>query len=51
MSATYFSNVAARPARERHIIRPGVVRMVNNSGILVAGRAGAMRFELLPSVL
>ena len=48
--AAYLSGVAARSARERRNIRPGVVRMVNDSGILVVGRAGAILFRLRPSV-
>ena len=37
--AAYLSDVAARPAHERRNIRPGVVHMVNDSGILVVSRA------------
>ena len=34
------SNVAARPAHERHGIRLGVVRMVNDTDILVVNQTG-----------
>ena len=37
--ATYLSDVAARPLCERRGIRRGVVRMVNDSGILMVSRA------------
>ena len=37
--ATYLSDVAARPARERRVIRHGVVRMVNDFDILVVTQA------------
>ena len=46
----YISDVAARPAYERRNIRPGVVRMMNDTKILVVSRAGAMLFRLHPSV-
>jgi hypothetical protein len=38
--ATYLSDVAARPVREHRGIQHGVVRMVNDSGILMVSRAG-----------
>ena len=38
--ATYMSDVTTRPARERHGIRPVVMRMVNDIGILVVSRTG-----------
>ena len=38
--ATYLSDVADRPPRERRGIRPSVVRMVNDTGILVVSRIG-----------
>ena len=49
-NAAYFSDVVARPAHERRGIGPGTVRMVNDSGILVVSRDGAILFELLPSL-
>ena len=36
--ATYMSDIAARPTRERRDIRPDVVCMVNHTGILVVNR-------------
>ena len=36
----YLSDIAARPARERRSICPGVVHMVNDIGILVVSRTG-----------
>ena len=47
-SAAYLSDVAARPARERRGIRPGVVRMVNDSGILMVSRAGGNPIRVAP---
>ena len=38
--AAYLSDIAARPPRERCGIRPGVVRMVNDTSILVVSRTG-----------
>jgi hypothetical protein len=46
--AAYLSDVAARPARERRGIRPGVVRMVNDSGILMVNRAGGNPIRVAP---
>jgi hypothetical protein len=43
--AIYLSDVAARPAHERHIIRPCVVRMVNDTGILVVSRVGKQHYS------
>jgi hypothetical protein len=40
VGTSYLSDVAARSVRERRDIRPGVVRMVNDSGILVVSQAG-----------
>ena len=45
---TYLSDVAARPARERHGIRPGIVRMVNDIGILVVSRIGGNATQVAP---
>ena len=39
-SVAYLSDVVARPAYEHQGIRPIIVRMVNDSGILVVSRAG-----------
>jgi len=36
----YLSDVAARPARERQNLRPGVVRLVNDNNVLVVSRTG-----------
>lgn len=49
--AAYLSDVAARPARERRSIRPGVVRMVNDSGILVVSRAGGNTIPVAPQCM
>ena len=49
-STAYFSNVTTRLVCKRQGIQPGMVHMVNDSGILVVSRAGATRFELLPGV-
>ena len=34
----YLSDIAARSARERRGVRPGVVRLVNDDGVMVVGR-------------
>ncbi len=36
----YLSDVAARSARERRNLRPGVVRLVNDNNVLVVSRTG-----------
>ena len=48
--AAYLSDVAARPAREHCGIRPGIMRMVNDTNILVVSRTGAIPLGLLPVV-
>ena len=47
-SATYLSDVAARFARERRGIRLGVVRMVNDFGILMVSRDGGDPIRVAP---
>ena len=39
--AAYLSDVAAKPARERRGIRPSVVRMMNDTSILVVSQIGS----------
>jgi hypothetical protein len=35
----YLSDIAARSARERRNVRPGVIRLVNDGGVMVVGRS------------
>ena len=49
--ATYLSNVPAWPTRECRSIRPGVMHMVNDLGILVVSRAGSNAIRVASSVL
>lgn len=44
----YLLDVAARRAHERRGIRPGVMRMVNDFGILVISQAGGNTFQVAP---
>ena len=46
MGAIFFSYVVAIYARKRRGIRPDVVRMVNDTDILVVNRVGATLFKL-----
>ena len=46
--AAYLCDVAARSACERRRIRPGVVRMVNDTGILVVIRIGGNATRVAP---
>ena len=40
MGIAYLADVAARSARERRSLRPGVVRLVNDNNVLVVSRTG-----------
>ena len=44
----YLFDVAARPACERRSIRPGIVRLVNDTGILVVSRIGGNGARVAP---
>ena len=46
--AAYLFNIAARPARERRGVRPGVVQMVNDSSILMVSQAGGNPIRVAP---
>ena len=50
-SATYLSDAAARLARVPRSIRPGVMRMVNDSGILVVSRVEGNAIRVAPKCL
>lgn len=44
----YLSDVAARSARERRNLRPGVVRLVNDNNVLVVSRTGGNATRATP---
>ena len=46
--AAYLSDVAARPARERQHLQPGVVRLVNDNNVLVVSRTGGHTTRATP---
>lgn len=44
----YLSDVAARSARERCTLRPGVVRLANNGGVMAVGRTDGPSIRATP---